>query len=200
RSRVGANAVRVAVAYLDRMKARLPKSARGLPCSCHRLFLASLILAAKYINDKTYKNRSWVSFTDGLFPSSEINLMERQFLNIVDFNVSFSDADFASVSAAVNACDLRIKGILAQSVFAPSTVVPSAFEPSTPPRESTLAKPCPALSHSYLPSPATPSPIPLSMLTSSVGPAAGSHRFAPYQVPKKMVSPSVTPSTAVSPH
>ncbi|KAI8611359.1 hypothetical protein BC830DRAFT_1039929, partial [Chytriomyces sp. MP71] len=93
RSRVGANAVKVAVAYLDRMKAKLPKSARGLPCSCHRLFLASLILAAKYINDKTYKNRSWVSFTDGLFPSSEINLMERQFLNIIDFNVSFSETD-----------------------------------------------------------------------------------------------------------
>jgi G1/S-specific cyclin PLC1 len=37
--------------YLTRLKAKLQPMARGLRCTSHRILLAALILAAKYLND-----------------------------------------------------------------------------------------------------------------------------------------------------
>ncbi|KAJ3199387.1 hypothetical protein HDU82_000461, partial [Entophlyctis luteolus] len=81
----------------------------------HRLFLAALIIAAKAANDKTYKNKSFVVFTDNLFPVSEINLMERQLLHILDFNIMISSLEYDNMCeriravedqmAAVSSCD-----------------------------------------------------------------------------------------------
>ncbi|KAJ3250602.1 hypothetical protein HDU77_006489 [Chytriomyces hyalinus] len=188
RSKVGPNAVSVAVAYLERIRRKLPKSARGLPCSCHRLFLAALILSAKYINDKTYKNRSWVSFSEGLFPASEINLMERQFLSIIDFDLHCHEADHAQVLHAINTQDSKIKGMLFNSLQPPRSDSATSFEPHSPPDFSTNS--CPGLSQGFLPSPVTPSPLPLSMM-------AHASRFQPYALSapgKKLVTPSVSPS------
>ncbi|KAI8838732.1 hypothetical protein BJ741DRAFT_600448 [Chytriomyces cf. hyalinus JEL632] len=202
RSKVGPNAVSVAVAYLERIRRKLPKSARGLPCSGHRLFLAALILSAKYINDKTYKNRSWVSFTEGLFPVSEINLMERQFLSIIDFDLHCHEEDHAQVMCAIRAFDSKIQGMMftkpqqQQQQHPVRSDSATSFEPHSPPEF--VSEPCPTLSQGYLPSPVAPSPLPLSMMTqSSASSSAGVPRFHPYQLAvhnKRLVSPSVSPS------
>ncbi|KAI8844102.1 hypothetical protein BJ741DRAFT_590041 [Chytriomyces cf. hyalinus JEL632] len=167
----------------------IPLSCAGLPCSCHRLFLAALILSAKYINDKTYKNRSWVSFSEGLFPASEINLMERQFLSIIDFDLHCHEVDHNQVLNAINTQDSKIKGMLFNSLQHPQrSDSATSFEPHSPPDFST--KPCPGLSQGFLPSPVTPSPLPLSMM-------AHASRFQPYALSaqgKKLVTPSVSPS------
>ncbi|KAJ3400738.1 hypothetical protein CcCBS67573_g02416 [Chytriomyces confervae] len=196
RSKVGPNAVSVAVAYLERIRRTLPKSARGLPCSGHRLFLAALILSAKYINDKTYKNRSWVSFTEGLFPVSEINLMERQFLSIIDFDLHCHEEDHAQVMCAIRAFDSKIQGMMFSKQQPVRSDSATSFEPHSPPEF--VSKPCPVLSQGYLPSPVAPSPLPLSMMTQSSASSAGVPRFHPYQLAavhnKRLVSPSVSPS------
>ncbi|KAJ2972314.1 hypothetical protein NQ176_g7228 [Zarea fungicola] len=49
--------------YLGRLKSKLQPMARGLRCTTHRIFLASLILAAKYLNDSSPKNKHWANYT-----------------------------------------------------------------------------------------------------------------------------------------
>eukprot|EP00158_Paraphelidium_tribonemae_P003219 Partr_v1_DN25969_c1_g1_i3_m68463 putative Cyclin-dependent protein kinase len=94
RSEVKAPVIFLATVYLDRLRTKLPQTARGLPCTRHRVFLAALIVAQKYLNDIIIKNRVWASLTD-LFPLGEVNLMERQFLLLVDFNLNFNQSDIA---------------------------------------------------------------------------------------------------------
>ena len=68
-------------------------------CTVHRIFLASLILAAKNLNDSSPKNKHWARYTsvkgyDGFgFSLAEVNLMERQLLFLLDFDLGVSEED-----------------------------------------------------------------------------------------------------------
>ncbi|KAJ3381256.1 hypothetical protein HDU84_005250 [Entophlyctis sp. JEL0112] len=120
----------VTAILLDRARERLPASAKGvsptavcvltayttgLPCTSHRLFLAALIIAAKAANDKTYKNKSFVVFTDNLFPVSEINLMERQLLHILDFNIMITSLEYDNVCERIRAVDAQMAAGISSS-------------------------------------------------------------------------------------
>ncbi|ORX88538.1 hypothetical protein K493DRAFT_290441 [Basidiobolus meristosporus CBS 931.73] len=72
--------------YLDRLKKRLPEFARGTACTCHRIFLATLIITSKYLNDASPKNFHWAQYTP-LFSLVEVNLMERQLLELLDYDL-----------------------------------------------------------------------------------------------------------------
>ncbi|KAH7367374.1 PHO85 cyclin-1 [Plectosphaerella cucumerina] len=87
--------------YLGRLKSKLQPMARGLRCTTHRIFLASLILAAKYLNDSSPKNKHWAAYTNAPaedyssfgFSRSEVNLMERQLLLLLDWDLRISEED-----------------------------------------------------------------------------------------------------------
>lgn len=51
-------------------------------CTCHRVFLASLIVAAKYLNDQSPKNKHWSAHST-VFSVGEVNLMEKQLLALL---------------------------------------------------------------------------------------------------------------------
>ncbi|KAJ3004816.1 UNVERIFIED_CONTAM: hypothetical protein HDU68_004885 [Siphonaria sp. JEL0065] len=205
RSRAAAACVVVAVAYLEKVQRKLPVSARGLPCSGHRLFLAALILAFKYTNDKTYKNRSWVAFTENLFPTSEINLMERQFLAIVDFDLAFTNEEYCLVTDQIAAYEARINALLGATKPHPMSVpsqpltptlsssYSSAYEPSSPP-EYYNRKLYPSFAQGFIPSPSsTASP---ASLAGSYGSSYGSApRFQPYSMNSQFGKRPVTPMT-----
>ncbi|KAJ9132141.1 Cyclin [Pleurostoma richardsiae] len=86
--------------YLTRLKSRLQPMAKGLRCTTHRIFLASLILAAKYLNDSSPKNKHWAnysvinseSFNFG-FSRTEVNLMEKQLLFLLDWDLRITEED-----------------------------------------------------------------------------------------------------------
>jgi hypothetical protein len=86
--------------YLNRLKARLQPMAKGLRCTTHRIFLATLILAAKYLNDSSPKNKHWANYSviqnsvyNFGFSRTEVNLMEKQLLNLLNWDLRITETD-----------------------------------------------------------------------------------------------------------
>lgn len=70
----------------------LPSLRIGISCARHRVFLAVLIVAAKYLNDASPKNVHWANYAV-IFKLADINLMELQLLRILDFDLRFDEAE-----------------------------------------------------------------------------------------------------------
>ncbi|KFH41394.1 hypothetical protein ACRE_078980 [Hapsidospora chrysogenum ATCC 11550] len=86
--------------YLNRLKSRLQPQARGIRCTAHRIFLASLILAAKYLNDSSPKNKHWANYTSITteyyqfgFSRTEVNTMEKQLLFLLEWDLRIHEED-----------------------------------------------------------------------------------------------------------
>ena len=67
-----------------------------MPSTRHRVFLATLIVTAKYLNDSSPKNVHWAKYAL-LFETVEINLMEKQLLYLLDYDLRFDEKEACEV-------------------------------------------------------------------------------------------------------
>jgi len=103
RSRTSYSTLQVALYYLILIKSHVPKHdftmiqpadcamLRSMQCG-RRMFLAALILASKYLQDRNYSAKAW-SKMSGL-RTSEINSNERMFLQAVNWELHITDGVF----------------------------------------------------------------------------------------------------------
>lgn len=107
RSRTTYSTLQTALFYLFRSRPEILKHLQNMQASrisgnerwedayisCgRRMFLASLVLASKFVQDKTYRNSAWAKIA-GL-PVSEVNASERIFLNLIDYRLYISQPTF----------------------------------------------------------------------------------------------------------
>ena len=103
RSRTSYSTLQVALYYLIVIRPHIPKGdfsdlsvekaqeRRALQCG-RRMFLAALILASKYLQDRNFSARAW-SRISGL-QTAEININEFAFLDAVNWRLHISDTNF----------------------------------------------------------------------------------------------------------
>lgn len=105
RSKTSYSTLQIALYYLILLKQCLPvqsaadkSGCRAMQCG-RRMFLTSLILASKYLQDRNYSARAW-SKISGL-PLKEINENERRFLSIVNWDLHVPKSTFENWSKIV---------------------------------------------------------------------------------------------------
>jgi hypothetical protein len=95
RSRTTYSTLQTALFYLFRARPTILNqlSANNAYISCgRRMFLASLVVASKFVQDKTYRNSAWAKIA-GL-PVSEINTSERYFLGMLNYRLYIDQTIF----------------------------------------------------------------------------------------------------------
>ena len=110
RSRTSYSTLQVALYYLILIKPQVPdhdftmeqpddcQASQALQCG-RRMFLAALILASKYLQDRNYSTRAW-SKISGL-QTHEINQNERAFLQAVKWNLHITEEIYSRWSDCV---------------------------------------------------------------------------------------------------
>lgn len=82
KSKLSSQTLLVACVLLKRIKGSIKRNSKGLACTTHRIVLTAICIAQKYLYDSPNSNKTWAQISE-IFQTSEINLMENQFLKLL---------------------------------------------------------------------------------------------------------------------
>ncbi|KAG1716490.1 hypothetical protein ID866_694 [Astraeus odoratus] len=178
-----------ALVLLQRLKARFP-TARG--SSGHRLFISAFMLASKVICDDTYSNKSWSIVAQGMFQLREINQMEREMCQYLEWELNVDPLTLKEFEEMVR------KDFAGTGPY-PTYILPSTKKSTPPPTANPFAPstsgPSPSPSHGQrYPSPPRPTYIPPpSYVTSPTTPETPSPSYSTSTSPASSASPPTPP-------
>lgn len=69
----------------------------GISTTRHRIFIGCLIISGKNLNDSSPLNKHWANYTKGLLTLTEINKIEIEILNLLDWKLNFSNLELIDV-------------------------------------------------------------------------------------------------------
>ncbi|KAG6813515.1 hypothetical protein H0H92_010220 [Tricholoma furcatifolium] len=178
---------------LQRLKARFP-TARG--SSGHRLWISAFMIASKVICDDTYSNKSWGIVAQGMFNLREINQMEREMCNYLEWELSVDNAildnfekrlreDYASPSGPYPTYPLSMVSKRAAKAAAANATASTTTTPI--PEPSTTTSAIPNFGNQEQPPP------------SSAPSAPSTYTAGSPQTPSPSYSTSTSPASSASP-
>ncbi|KAF5313554.1 hypothetical protein D9758_019117 [Tetrapyrgos nigripes] len=169
RAEVTTPVVLATLVYIDRARPHLHIALEEW--ALERVFLGAIIVASKYLNDSTLKNIHWALCT-GVFGKRDVGRIEREFLDVLDWELSVSEQDLlvhhADISAIIFAHTQR------------HTHSSPASSPSASPASSTSSS----------------SP---SSLSSSASSSSRHHPYSPYRTRNHHRSSAPVPDLVSSP-
>ncbi|KAI9459964.1 hypothetical protein HD554DRAFT_2041724 [Boletus coccyginus] len=180
-----------ALVLLQRLKARFP-TARG--SSGHRLFISAFMLASKVICDDTYSNKSWSIVAQGMFQLREINQMEREMCQYLEWELNVDPVTLREFEEMIR------KDFVGPGPY-PTYILPSMKKSTPPPTANPFATPSnPSPLPSYgqrHPSPPKPAfpppPNPAAYMTPPTTPDTPSPSYTPSTSPASSASPPTPP-------
>ncbi|KAI8381152.1 uncharacterized protein BYT42DRAFT_612960 [Radiomyces spectabilis] len=98
------SAVCVALRYVAILLQANP-TIEGAEGSEYRLFIVSLMLANKFLDDNTYTNKTWSEISG--MKVNDLNAMEAEFLGALDYNLFVRDTEFFRWRKILEACRER---------------------------------------------------------------------------------------------
>ncbi|KAF9484133.1 hypothetical protein BDN70DRAFT_873030 [Pholiota conissans] len=87
-----------ALLLLQRLKARFPSACGS---SGHRLFISAYMISSKVMCDDTYSNKSWCIAAQAMFTLREINQMEREMCNYLNWELMVDHQTLFNFETAV---------------------------------------------------------------------------------------------------
>ncbi|KAJ7841759.1 hypothetical protein B0H13DRAFT_2239417 [Mycena leptocephala] len=169
RAEVAPATVLVSLVYIHRARPHLSIALEEW--ALERVFLGSLIVASKYTNDSTLKNVHWALCT-GVFGKRDVGRIEREFLDVLDWDLSVGESDLLAHHEGLLAASQR-SSALASRLVKVSPVKPTVeylapprahthhrrpsvpeLEPSSPQSSLASMSPRTPLSHASSPTPA----------------------------------------------
>jgi hypothetical protein len=175
RSGASYSMLQLALFYLFRIKKLV-----ALPIYCgRRMFLAALMLASKYLNDKNYKNKTWAAIA--CLDVKEINAAEMIFLKLIDYQLHVNKPLYDNWISVLHDHIQKKKVYLQQQQkqFIPQPIMLTASVPASKP-----AQVVPAVvqnSSSTIHPPATPQQQP-HHLSPAVSSVASSSPYTPNDI------------------
>ncbi|KAI9293486.1 hypothetical protein K502DRAFT_325313 [Neoconidiobolus thromboides FSU 785] len=131
RSRVQPATLFGTMVYLERLKSKFQNIIAKHECAPHRIMLAALIVAGKFLNDSSPKNKHWANYSQ-IFHICDINLMEKQMLEYLHFNLIVTEEELMKQYNSFSHLphSPRELAIITSIPFTPSTPKSGIFPPS----------------------------------------------------------------------